>query len=184
MKRLLAIACVLLVCNGVGAGQIRIAPNATDVSVPIAITNPATLAMYTGLTVTGFDLYYHVGGSAISAKADATAGSVTAHGDSTAVEIGMGLYEIDWPDAVWASRTPGTIIELVVEWDTTNHYTVSTQVQIEAAQTGDSYARLGAPAGASVSADVAAVNALLSHATYGLAKLYEWLTTINDRIRY
>jgi hypothetical protein len=113
-----------------GSAQLHIVRDATDVSIPIAIEDKATLAAATGLTVTTFDLYYHISGSAESAKVDATSGSTTAHSDNTVAEIGHGLYEVDWPDAIWANRTPGTIIDLTVEWDTTNHYVVTTQVQI------------------------------------------------------
>ena len=44
-------------------------------------------------------------------------------------------------------------------------------VQNISAQTGDSYARLGAPAGASISADIAANKTLLTNGTYGLSAL-------------
>ena len=98
----------------------------------------------------------------MSAKVDATAGSATAHSDNTAVGIGLGLYEIDWPDAVWLNRTAGTVIELVVEWDPVNHYVVAQQVQIETVQTGDAYVPALAAQAAAEAAYNYIVNTLVS----------------------
>lgn len=139
IRRVLLVVCAVLGMCSTALGQLMIPVNSTDQSIVIAIVNPATLAAYTGLTVTSFDIYYHVAGAAIAAKVDATSGSVTAHSDNTAAEIGMGLYEIDLPDAIWASRANGTAIQIVIEWDTTNHYVVTKEIQIGSSQTGDAY---------------------------------------------
>lgn len=65
-----------------------------------------------------------------------------------------GLYRLDVPDAALATGVDLVTISFV----STSNYTVHIQYNIstEVIATGDAYARLGAPAGASVSADVAA----------------------------
>lgn len=110
----------------------QIPQNSTDISTTFPIRNMSTGAMYTGLTVTSFDLYYHINNAALSAKTDAGSGSATAHSDNTAFSIGEGYYEVDWPDAIWTAA-PGTMIDLVVEWDVSNHYAEYIQVQISTA---------------------------------------------------
>jgi len=198
MKRVLTIAILIALCCSLASAQIKIAPNATDQSTTINIINPATGAAYTGLTVTGFDLYYHVAGAVLSDKVDATAGSATAHSDNTVVEIGKGLYEIDWPDAIWAGRTAGTVIELVVEWDTVNHYVVAQQVQIETPQTGDAYTPALAAQTAAEKIDTnselrtlltgenkaVAKQETLENTTYGLDAILDAILAIAARLRY
>jgi hypothetical protein len=125
----------------------------------------------TGLTITNFDLQYVRSGAAPSAKVDATALAATdsAHGDNQAIEIDAtdqpGLYRVDWPDAAFAAGVPEVILTVKVATAFTEHLAVQidppvgtvTTLTGHTAQTGDSFARLAAPAGASVSADIAAV---------------------------
>lgn len=193
MKRLFLLAIVLLWAATVSA-TIFIPSDSTDVSTTIFIEDKADGTTETGLTVTDFDLYYHIDGAAMAAKVDATSGSATAHTENSAIELGIGLYEIDWPDAIFASRDPGTLIDLIVEWDVSTHYAVVQQVQITpsvntlliegadatttlgTAQTGDSYALVnnetyGLSAIQALVADANDSCDLLSNGTYGLAAI-------------
>lgn len=68
-----------------------------------------------------------------------------------------GLYRLDIPDAALATGTDFVTFALV----STNNYAFMERVALssQVIQSGDSFARIGAPAGASLAADVAAVNA-------------------------
>lgn len=140
--RYLAVIFLGLLSASVANATLFVKPNAVDVRIPISITNLSNGSPYTGLTVTNFDLYYHVGGAAISAKVDATSGSATVHADNTAVEIGLGEYDICWPDAIWANRSPGTIITLTVVYNGTN--VVADRVQISSIEDNASAAKTAA----------------------------------------
>ncbi|MEO8561732.1 MAG: hypothetical protein ABI601_06635 [bacterium] len=67
-----------------------------------------------------------------------------------------GLYRLDVPDAALVAGADFVTIAVV----STSNYTFMERIAMssEAMQSGDSFARLGAPAGASLAADVAAVN--------------------------
>ena len=69
-----------------------------------------------------------------------------------------GLYRCDYPDAAFAAGVDVVICSIVVA-AAKNAVAAPVAVEIEGSvvQTGDSYARLGSPAGASVSADIADV---------------------------
>jgi hypothetical protein len=68
-----------------------------------------------------------------------------------------GLYRLDVPDAAVASGADYVTLAFV----SANNYAYVERIAISSSvvQSGDSFARLGAPAGASLAADVAAVNA-------------------------
>lgn len=130
---------------------------ATDVTTYFVLRDATTHAPKTDVTITDIDLYYVEQGAAISAKADATAlaAADSAHTDSYAFHVGQGLYRIDWPDTCFNGGV-GKVTNLIVVC--TGVDTTFLEVELTGvAQTGDSYARLGAPAGASVSADIADV---------------------------
>lgn len=113
----------------------------------------------TGLTPTNFDLTYVRSGAAPAAKVDASAlaSTSTAHTDNGAIEVDAtnmpGLYRVDWPDAAFAAGVREVILSVKCATAFTEHL----RVELETVQGGDNFARLGAPAGASVSADIAAV---------------------------
>ncbi len=99
----------------------------------------------------------------ITAYVSKDRGALTVLADTTATEVSStnaaGTYEFDLAQA----ETNGDTLDFTAKSSTANVSLVPVlnmqTVVISAAQTGDNYARLGAPAGASVSADVAAVQA-------------------------
>lgn len=141
----------------------KVTPGSTDVTTYFSLRLAATGAEATGLTVTNFDLQYVRSGAAPAAKVDASALAATdsAHADNSAIEIDAtdqpGLYRVDWPDAAFAAGVREVILSVKCATAFTEHL----RVELETVQTGDSFARLGAPAGASVSADIAASKAVL-----------------------
>lgn len=137
----------------------KVTPGSTDVTTYFVLRLAADGTEATGLTITNFDLQYVRSGASPVAKVDATALAATnsAHGDNQAIEIDAtdqpGLYRVDWPDAAFAAG----VREVVLTVKCATCFTEHLRVELEPLQTGDNFARLGAPAGASVSADIAAV---------------------------
>lgn len=84
----------------------------------------------------------NVGGSVASVTAGVT---VTTNNDKTGYGLSSAAVQAIWDALTSALTTVGSIGKKLADW------TIGT------AQTGDAFARLGAPAGASVSADIAAV---------------------------
>lgn len=135
----------------------QIANGITDVTTYFVLRDSTNHAPKTDVTITDIDLYYIEQGAAMAAKVDATAlaAANSAHGDNQAYHVGQGLYRIDWPDAAFDGGV-GKVVNLIVVC--TGVDTTFLEVELTGvAQTGDAYARIGAPAGASVSADIAAV---------------------------
>jgi hypothetical protein len=111
-----------------GSGAITAASIAAD-----AITDAKVAADVTIASVTG-------------AVGSVTAGvTVTTNNDKTGYGLSAAAVQAIWDALTAALTTVGSIGKKLADW------TIGT------AQTGDSFARLGAPAGASVSADIAAV---------------------------
>lgn len=139
----------------------KVTPDSTDVTTYFVLRLAADGTEATGLTITNIDLQYTRSGVAPTAKVDATALAATdsAHSDNKAIEIDAtdqpGLYRVDWPDAAFAAGVREVILSVKCATCFTEHL----RVELETLQTGDSFARLGAPAGASVSADIAAIEA-------------------------
>ena len=95
-------------------------------------------------------------GSVTGAVGSVTGGvTVTTNNDKTGYGLSAAAVQAIWNALTSALTTAGSIGKKLADWvvGTIDTYTGNTK------QTGDSYARLGAPAGASVSADVAAVKA-------------------------
>lgn len=136
-----------------------VTPGSTDVTTYFALSLLADGADATGLTITNMDLQYVRSGVAPTAKVDAVAlaATDTAHTDNRAIEIDAtdqpGLYRVDWPDAAFAAGVREVVLTVKCDTAKTQHL----RVQLQTIQTGDTFARVGAPAGASVSADVAAI---------------------------
>lgn len=98
-----------------------------------SVTTAATAATPTAAAVTG-------------AVGSVTAGvTVTTNNDKTGYGLSAAAVQAVWDALTSALTTVGSIGKKLADW------TIGT------AQTGDAFARLGAPAGASISADVAAV---------------------------
>ncbi len=124
----------------------------TDITTYFAMRLAATGANATGLTISDFDLQYVRTRTAPAAKVDATAlgATDTAHTDNFGIEIDVtdqpGLYRFDWPDAAFAAG----VKEVILSVKHTSCLTEHLRVEIDP---------LGAPAGASLSADIAAIEA-------------------------
>lgn len=128
----------------------------------------------TGLTIADFDLQYVRTRTAPVAKVDAVAlaATDTAHTDNRGIEIDAtdqpGLYRFDWPDAAFAAG----VKEVILTVKHTSCLTEHLRVEIDP---------FGAPAGASLAADVAAIKTetasilddtdLIDDGTSGLVKI-------------
>lgn len=137
----------------------KVTPGSTDVTTYFSLVLSSDGSDATALTITDLDLQYVRSGVAPVAKVDATALAATdsAHSDNKAIEVDAtdqpGLYRVDWPDAAFAAG----VREVILTVKHSSCRAAHLRVELETLQTGDNFARLGAPAGASVSADVAAV---------------------------
>lgn len=133
----------------------QVANGTTDVTTYFVLRDSTNHAPKTDVTITDIDLYYIESGAAMAAKVDATAlaAADSAHSDNAAYHVGQGLYRIDWPDAAFDGGV-GKVVNLIVVCSGVDTTFLEVEL-VGVAQTGDSYARLGAPAGASVSADIA-----------------------------
>ena len=124
----------------------------TDVTTYFALRLAADGTAATGLDPADFDLQYVRSAATPSTKVDGTAlgATNTAHTDNYGIEIDAtdqpGLYRVDWPDAAFAAGVREVILSVKCATAFTEHL----RVVIDP---------LGAPAGASMSADVAAVKA-------------------------
>lgn len=131
---------------------------ATDQTFYFKLVDSTAGTPETGLTITNLDITY-VRARAAAVKADATAlAAVTsAHGDNQAIEVDAtnapGLYRVDFPDAAFATGVDRVILVVTCTGVDPAMMEIELVDNVEA----DTYARLGAPAGASVSADVAAI---------------------------
>lgn len=138
----------------------QIPAGSTDRSVNLKIVDASDGTSETGVVynTSGIDLWYRREGAAKVSitEADLSTPALTdAHADGGFLHISDGLYRLDLPDAALAAGVPGVQIGGTV----TGMEVLAPYIELttDVPQTGDAYARLGAPAGASVSADVAAV---------------------------
>lgn len=131
--------------TSIAANAITAAAIAADAITDAKVASDVTIASVTGAvgSVTG-----NVGGNVVGSVASVTAGvTVTTNNDKTGYGLSGAAVQAIWDALTSALTTVGSIGKKLADW------TIGT------AQTGDSFARLGAPAGASVSADIAAVKA-------------------------
>ena len=129
----------------------------TDVSVILRVVDSADGTPETGVAynTAGIDLQYRREGAASTAITEATQTASGAHSDGGFVHIGNGYCRLDLPDAACASGVSGVLVHGTI----TDMIVIGAYIDLEANDIADVYSRLGAPAGASVSADVAAVKA-------------------------
>lgn len=160
MKRLLSLGLLLLWSATAPAAVIKtVQAGATDQSVTIKIIDSADGTPETGVVfnTSGIDIeYWRHGPNAVVDITEATQTVSGAHADGGFVHVGHGVYRLDLPDAavaagVTAVEVQGTVTGMIVLGGTV-------VLSTDTPQTGDSFARLGAPAGASVSADVLAID--------------------------
>jgi hypothetical protein len=135
----------------------------TSVSLPVILRKTADNTENTGTLAANITAYYwRQGGTptALTAATDLAAitSAFSAGGWKAADGTNQpGVYRLDVDDAAFATGADWVVISVKVAscYLFVEKYPLTTNV----VQTGDSFARLGAPAGASVSADVAAVKA-------------------------
>lgn len=137
----------------------QITKGATDQSTVIKIVDSADGTPETGVTsaTAGLDLQYRREGAAAVALTESDLAAVdSAHSDGGMIHIGAGYYRVDLPDAAVATGADGVLVFGTV----TGMVVIGAYHElVDAKQTGDSFARLGAPAGASIAADLAVIEA-------------------------
>lgn len=129
------------------AGAINAAAIGADAITDAKVAADVTIASVTGAvgSVTG-----NVGGNvAGSVNSVATGVTVTTNNDKTGYGLSGAAVQAIWDALTAALTTVGSIGKKLADW------TIGT------AQTGDSFARLGAPAGASISADILVIDNLV-----------------------
>lgn len=146
----------------------EILKGSTDQSVVIRIVDSTDGTPETGVVynTSGIDLWYRREGAVKTSITEATLSALNdAHTDGGFLHIGDGYYRLDLPDAAVASGADGVAVGGTV----TGMVVIGCYIPLVAFNpqsatslglsylTGDSYARLGAPVGASISADVAGV---------------------------
>lgn len=158
MRKLILLLAAVALSSPAYASVIKtVAAGATDVSVTVKVIDSTDGTPETSVTfeTSGIDLEYWIhGANTVTDITEATQTVNGAHSDGGFVAVGHGIYRLDLPDAAVASagavEVLGTITGMIVIGGTV-------VISADTPQTGDSYARLGAPAGASVSADIAAL---------------------------
>ena len=136
----------------------RIKAGTTDVSITLRIIDSTDGTPETGVVfnTAGIDLWYR---RELAASVDITeatlAALTTAHADGGFLHINDGIYRLDLPDAACAAGVAGVQIGGTV----TGMIVLAPYIELEVNTPADVYTRIGAPAGASVSADIAAIEA-------------------------
>lgn len=131
---------------------------AVDQTFYFKLVDSAAGTPETGLTIANIDATY-VRNRAAAVKNDLTAlaAVTTAHTDNQGIEIDAtnapGLYRIDFPDAAFATGVDKVILSITC----TGCDPAMMFIELTDNEVVDVYTRIGAPAGASISADVAAV---------------------------
>jgi hypothetical protein len=136
----------------------QIKAGTTDVSVVIRIVDSGDGTPETGVVfnTSGIDLEYRREGATSTDITEATlAGLNSAHADGGFLHIGNGYYRLDLPDAACASGVSGVLVHGTV----TGMVVIGCYIQLIANTAEDVYSRVGAPAGASIAADIAAIEA-------------------------
>jgi 5-hydroxyisourate hydrolase-like protein (transthyretin family) len=138
----------------------EIKAGAADQSIEFVLLDATTGEPATGLTIADLDASYARTRSAAVQNALTALSAVTdAHADNQAIEvhdtIQPGVYRVDFPDAAFAAGA--AFVTLVITGAAIKPSHRNFSLVVNTAE--DVYTRLGAPAGASVSADLAAAKA-------------------------
>jgi hypothetical protein len=133
----------------------------TDVSLPVEIRSSSDSTALTGLSNTDITAYYWRQGGTATSVTDSALGSVNAaHTDGGFIEVDAtnmpGIYRFDIPDAAVATGADWVVITLEATGGFAESFMLNLTTNV--VQTGDAFGRLGSPAGASVSADIATVD--------------------------
>lgn len=121
---------------------------------------PVTGLLFSDIETGGFASYVRQGAASTELTLITLASASATHADGGFILVddseNPGLYRCDYPDAAFASGVAQTFCQIVVA-SANNAVAAPILVDIDGNidQTGDNFARLGAPAGASVSADIA-----------------------------
>jgi hypothetical protein len=132
----------------------------TSVSIPFVLRKAADNTEQTGKIAADMTLsYWRQGGTRTAITGSDLAAVNSAYSSGGVKEVDStnapGLYRLDVPDAAVATGADWVVISVKVASCYLFHERFA--LTTNAVQSGDSFARLGAPAGASVSADIAAV---------------------------
>ena len=136
----------------------QIKAGTTDVSVVCRAIDSADGTPETAFdhATSGIDLKYRREGAAnVDITEAALAALTTAHTDGGVEQIGNGYFRLDLPDAACAAGVAGVMVHGVA----TDMVVIGCYIQLVVNTAEDVYTRVGAPAGASVSADIAAIEA-------------------------
>lgn len=131
-----------------------------DQSTVVRIVDSTDGTPETGVTsaTAGLDLQYRREGAAAVALTESDLVAVdSAHADGGIKHIGAGYYRVDLPDAAVATGADGVLVFGTV----TGMVVIAAYHPLVANVEADTFARLGAPAGASVSADILAIDNLV-----------------------
>ncbi len=150
----------------------KIPAGATNVSVYYYIQQdasgtspgePVTGLLYSDIETGGSASYVRQGAARVDLTLVTLASASAAHSDGGFILVDdtnmPGVYRCDYPDAAFAAGVNIVICSIVVA-SANNAVASPILVDLDAsiAQTGDSYARLGAPAGASIAADLVVID--------------------------
>jgi hypothetical protein len=136
----------------------RIKAGTTDVSITLRIVDSTDGTPETGVVfnTSGIDLWYRRDGATSTDITEATLSALNdAHSDGGFLHINDGWYRLDLPDAACASGVPGVQIGGTV----TGMVVLAPYIELPVNTDADVYDRIGAPAGASIAADLAAIEA-------------------------
>lgn len=138
----------------------EIKAGSTDQSIEFVLLDATTGAHATGLTIANLDASYaRTRSAAVNNDLTALSAVTDAHADNQAIEVHAtfqpGVYRVDFPDAAFAAGA--AFVTLTITGAAIKPSSQRFALVVNTAE--DIYTRLGAPAGASVSADVAAVKA-------------------------
>lgn len=138
----------------------QVKQGATDQSVYVKLVSSASGAPQTGLTIANIDAtYVRTRAAAVKNDLTALASASAAHADNQAIEVDAtnapGLYRIDFPDAAFAAGADKVILSVTCAACDP----AMKEIELVANNAEDVFGRIGAPAGASLAADVAAVKA-------------------------
>jgi hypothetical protein len=135
----------------------RVKAGTTDVSITIRIVDSTDGSPETAVTsaTSGIDLWYRREGAAAVDLTESDLSALDdAHSDGGLLHIADGWYRLDLPDAACASGVSGVQIGGTV----TGMVVLAPYIELPVNTAEDVYTRLGSPAGASVSADIATID--------------------------
>lgn len=139
---------------------VKVVDGSTNVSIDFRQWVKTTADPNTSPVVTDYYMSYREAGAAPTSPVAATALAAwtTSHTDNFCFADSNGIVRADFPDAAFDGGV-GTYVSLIIEDGTGEDLVAPVKVELIAAwQTGDSFARLGAPAGASMAEDLVVID--------------------------